>query len=127
MAPRENECTTNENLTYLRLHWGIDQENVKKANLVHMFFGGLFISESRVRNLLSYGKIYSKYPKDPSVKNHYNKLYREYTETRKYKCRQNRQSLIKQLETLHEENLKSYLKWIDKLQGIKNINKSEAI
>lgn len=50
-----------------------------------------------------YGKIYSKFPKDPTVKNHFYKLYGEYTKTRKYKCRHYKQSLLKQLEMLHDE------------------------
>lgn len=79
------------------------------------------------RNLFSYAKIYTKYPKDPAVRNHYYKLYREYTKTRKYKCRQYKQSLLKQLENLHEENPKSYWNLIDKLQGIESTNSSEAI
>ena len=79
------------------------------------------------RNLLNYGKIYSKYPKDPSVKNHFYKLYREYTKSRKYKCRQYKQSILKKLETLHEENPRSYWKLIDKLRGIERDNVSEAV
>lgn len=33
-------------------------------------------------NLLNYGKVYSKFPTDPFVRNHFYKLYREYTKTR---------------------------------------------
>lgn len=36
-------------------------------------------------SLLNYGKVYSKFPTDPFVRNHFYKLYREYTKTRKAK------------------------------------------
>jgi hypothetical protein len=35
------------------------------------------------QNLFSYGKVYTKYPKDPAVKNNFYKLNREYNKTRK--------------------------------------------
>ena len=79
------------------------------------------------RSLINYGKIYSKFPKDPTVKNHYYKLYREYTKTRKFKCREFKQSLLKQLETLHEENPKSYWKLIEKIQGVEKNDNTDAI
>ena len=59
-------------------------------------------------NLLNYGKIYSKFPKDPVVKNHFYKLKREYSKLRKYKYKQYRQSLIDKLDSLNEENPKLY-------------------
>jgi hypothetical protein len=38
----------------------------------------LFIIYKSRLNLINYGKIYSKFPRDNYVKNHYNKLQREY-------------------------------------------------
>ncbi|CAG2229894.1 unnamed protein product [Mytilus edulis] len=60
-------------------------------------------------HLLNYGKIYSKHPKDPLVKNHFYKLYRQYNKTRKQTYRQYKQSLLNQLENLNADNLKLYL------------------
>ena len=43
------------------------------------------------KNLINYGKIYSSNPKDPMVKNHYYKLYREYN-----KCRETKKKVGKE-------------------------------
>ena len=45
-------------------------------------------------NLINYGKIYIKFPKDPVVKNHFNKLYREYNKQRKYKCKSYKENTL---------------------------------
>lgn len=68
-------------------------------------------------NLLNYGKKYSKFPKDPVVKNHFYQLNREYSKLRKYKYKQYRQSLIDKLDSLHEENPKLYWNIVNELQG----------
>ena len=57
-------------------------------------------------NLISYGKVFSRYPKDPVVKNHFFKLYREYNKERKKKRKQYRQNLLKELETMQDNNPK---------------------
>ncbi|CAG2212132.1 unnamed protein product [Mytilus edulis] len=44
------------------------------------------------KNLINYGKIYSSNPKDPMVKNHYYKLYREYN-----KCRKTKRKFLRQI------------------------------
>lgn len=44
------------------------------------------------KNLINYGKIYSSNPKDPMVKNHYYKLYREYN-----KCRKTKKKFLRQI------------------------------
>ncbi|VDI15669.1 Hypothetical predicted protein [Mytilus galloprovincialis] len=67
-------------------------------------------------NLLNYGKIYSRFPYDPIIKNHFYKLNREYSKLRKYKYKQYKQSLISQLDSLHEENPKLYWNLINELQ-----------
>ena len=69
------------------------------------------------QNLFSYGKVYTKYPKDPAVKNHFYKLYREYNKTRKYEKKSFRQNLLKELKTLHDDNPKKYWQLINELQG----------
>ena len=53
---------------------------------------------------MSYSKIFTKFPKDNAVRNHFYKLRREYNKLRKYKQRQHRQSILSQLESLHENN-----------------------
>jgi hypothetical protein len=52
-------------------------------------------------NLINYGKMFSKYPKDPYIRNHFYKLQREYNITRKQTYREYKKSLLSQLETLH--------------------------
>lgn len=69
------------------------------------------------QNLFSYGKVYTKYPKDPAVKNHFYKLYREYNKIRKSEKKSFRQNLLKELETLHDDNPKKYWQLINELQG----------
>ena len=67
-------------------------------------------------NLIEYGKIYSKYPKDVYVKNHYYKLLREYNKLRKFKFRQHRQSILNQLESLHDNDPKLYWSLLNDLR-----------
>ena len=68
-------------------------------------------------NLISYGKVYSKYPKDPFVKNHFYRLYREYNKSRKMKQKMYKNNLLNEIETLHEDNPKLYWRLINDLQG----------
>ena len=68
-------------------------------------------------NLISYGKIYTKFPKDPFVKNHYYKLYREYNKLRKLKYKSYRENMLEELENLHDDNPKLYWQLINELQG----------
>ncbi|CAG2218274.1 unnamed protein product [Mytilus edulis] len=79
------------------------------------------------KNLFSYGKIYSRFPRDPAVKGHFYKLQRLYTKARKHKYREYKQSLLKQIETLHEENPKQYWQLIDELQGKEKDDKSALV
>ena len=67
-------------------------------------------------NLINYGKIYSKFPKDTAVKNHYYKLYREYKRLRKFKYKEYKQSILDQLESLHENNPKLYWNLVNELR-----------
>ena len=71
-------------------------------------------------NLISYGKIYSQFPNDPNVRNHYYKLNREYTKLRKARKRQYKNSIIHELENLHENNPKQYWKLINDLKNNNN-------
>ena len=68
-------------------------------------------------NLMSYGKVYTRFPRDPVVKNHFYKLYREYNKARKAKRKSFKQNLLNELETLHEDNPKKYWQLINELQG----------
>lgn len=70
-------------------------------------------------NLINYGKIYSKFPKDPFVRNHFYKLNREYTKARKTKKKKYKDSVLKELEDLNENNPKLYWKLINDLKNKK--------
>ena len=79
------------------------------------------------KRLFNYGKIYSKYPNDPAVKGHYYKLLRLYSKQRKTKYREYKQSLLRQIESLYDENPKKYWQLIDELQEKENNENSSAI
>ena len=67
-------------------------------------------------NLISYGKIFTKFSTDPQVRSHYYKLYREYTKARKKARKEYHTSILSPLENLHEENPKMYWKLINDLK-----------
>jgi hypothetical protein len=56
------------------------------------------------RKLINYGKVYSKFPHDPLVRGHYFKLNKQYSRLRKFKYREYKNSLIDQLQSLHDDN-----------------------
>ena len=60
-------------------------------------------------NLINYGKVYTQYPKNPYVKNHFYKLYREYNKSRKMTQRQYNNNMLKELDQLHEEKPQNLL------------------
>ena len=79
-------------------------------------------------NLIDYGKIYSKFPKEPAVKNHYYKLKREYNKLRKFKYREYRKSILDKIESLHDENPKLYWNLVNDLRKTKDgEQKSSAV
>ena len=67
-------------------------------------------------NLINYDKMFSKYPKDLYIRNHFYKLQREYNKTRKQTYREYKKSLLNQLETLHSDNPKLYWNLINELK-----------
>ena len=71
-------------------------------------------------NLINYGKVYSSYPNDPNVKNHYYKMYRIYTKTLKKTRKTYKQSILNQIENLHNNDPKQYWKLINDLYGKEN-------
>jgi hypothetical protein len=77
--------------------------------------------------LINYGKIYSKFPRDNYVKNHYYKLQREYNKLRKFKYRQYKQTLINQLDSLHDNNPKLYWNLINDLRQQKEKDQSGSV
>ena len=95
--------------------------NNKNFNQTHKKWFNLDLKKMRT-NLIDYGKVYSRYPKDPFIKNHFYKLYREYNKARKKTYRQYKQSLLNQLETLHTDNPKLYWSLINDLKESKNCN-----
>lgn len=68
-------------------------------------------------NLTNYSKVYSRYPNDSYVRNHFYKLNRLYTKTRKAKKREFKKSILQEIECLHENNPKLYWKLINDLQN----------
>ena len=78
-------------------------------------------------NLINYGKVYTQYPKDPYVKNHFYKLYREYNKSRKMTQRQYKNNMLKELDQLHEENPKTYWKIINDLKNDGAVQDSNCI
>jgi hypothetical protein len=70
--------------------------------------------------------MFSKYPKDLYIRNHFYKSQREYNKTRKQAYRQYKKSLLNQLETLHSDNSKLY--WSHELTESKSCDeKSSAV
>ena len=76
---------------------------------------------------MKYGKVYFKYPKDPQVKNHYYKLFREYNNLKKLRYREYKQSLLDNIEALHDDNPKIYWRLIDELRGKEISQNSSAV
>jgi hypothetical protein len=52
------------------------------------------------QNLISYGKIFSKYPKDPIIRGSYYKKYKLYNKCRKIKYKQFMNSMLDKLDNL---------------------------
>ena len=72
----------------------------RKKNVTQKWFD--FNLKKKLRtNLINYGKMFSKYPKNHYIRNHFYKLQREYNKTRKQPYREYKKSLLNQLETLH--------------------------
>lgn len=72
--------------------------------------------------------MFSKYPKDHYIRNHFYKLQREYNKTRKQPYREYKKSLLNQLETLHWDNPKLYWNLINELKESKSCDeKSPAV
>lgn len=69
------------------------------------------------KNLTDYGQIYTRYPNDPKVRGHYYKLLKNYSKARKAKYKSYKQSLLQQIEALHDEDPKQYWRLIDELKG----------
>ncbi|VDI17668.1 mannose-1-phosphate guanylyltransferase [Mytilus galloprovincialis] len=96
----------------------------KKIKTKKWFDGDLY----HLRNkLISYGKIYSKFPYDPLVRGHYYKLNKQYSKLRKFKYKEYKKSLVEQLQNLHDDNPKSYWKLINDLKNNDNKDHSSAV
>lgn len=98
------------------------KKNKKPANM-KWFDKDLKTSKS---NLISYGQIYSRFPKDNSVKNHFYKLYREYKKLRKHKYREYKESILGQLESLHDNDPKLYWNLINEIKESKYKDQSNS-
>ena len=60
------------------------------------------------KNLISLGKLYARYPKDPLIKGKYYKNYRIYNKCRKLKYKEFINSMLLKLDSLQVENPKQY-------------------
>jgi hypothetical protein len=79
------------------------------------------------RKLINYGKVYSKFPHDPLVRGHYFKLDKHYSRLRKFKYREYKNSLIDQLQSLHDDNPQLYWNIINELKNKNNKDYSSAV
>lgn len=95
------------------------------SNPKHQKWYDMDLKKSKT-NLIKYGIIYSKFPNDNSVKNHYYKLYREYKKLRKFKYKQYKQSILNQLENLHEDNPKLYWRLVNDLKESKQNDQTSS-
>ena len=96
----------------------------KKEPKVNQKWSDLNLIKMR-KYLINYGKMFSKYPKDPNIRNHFYKLQREYNKTRK---REYKKSLFNRLETLHSNNPKLYWNLINENKESKSCDeKSPAV
>jgi hypothetical protein len=102
------------------------KKNSNKNNTKNEKWFNLDLKKMR-NNLINYGKVYTQYPKDPYVKNHFYKLYREYNKSRKMTQRQYNNNMLKELDQLHEENTKTYWKIINDLKNDGAVQDSNCI
>ena len=79
------------------------------------------------KRVISNGKLYSLFPKDPIVRGRYFKLFRTYNKTKRSKERQYKKHLLEQIENLHSENPKEYWNLIDKLKDVNCQNPSDNV
>ena len=91
----------------------------KKEPKVNQKWSDLNLIKMR-KYLINYGKMFSKYPKDPNIRNHFYKLQREYNKTRKRKYKK---SLFNRLEILHSNNPKLYWNLINENKESKTVKK----
>lgn len=75
-------------------------------------------------NLISLGKLYTKYPKDPFIKGRNYRNYRLYNKSRKVKYKQFMNSMLQKLDGLGVENPKQYWQLINDIRGLKKDNSS---
>lgn len=119
----DDTCQELSNIIHLAACKSLKRQKInRKKHKKHKKWFNKDLKNMRM-HLLNYGKIYSKYPKDPLVKNHFYKLYRQYNKTRKQTYRQYKQSLLNQLENLHADNPKLYWNLINDLKDTKNMMK----
>ena len=69
--------------------------------------------------VFAHGKLYGKFPKDPIIKGHYYKLYREYNKLRRMKCRKFKNDIIEKLDSLRIDDPKQYWKLVNDLRAEK--------
>ena len=79
------------------------------------------------QNLISYGKIYSKYPKDPRIRGSYYKKYRLYNKCRKIKYKQFMNSMLDKLDNLPVDNPKQYWKLINDIRDVQRDDSTSHI
>lgn len=68
------------------------------------------------KRVICFGRKLSSSPFDLTIRNRYFRLYREYNKCRKQTKRQYKQTILQELQTLHDTNPKSYWKLISNLR-----------
>lgn len=74
------------------------------------------------QSLISAGKLFASFPKDPFVRGRYFKLYRNYNKNRKFKRKKYKESLLIKLDDLRVNNPKEYWSLINEIQEQKKDN-----
>ena len=97
------------------------KSNKKRKN---WFDNNLFKMRS---NLISLGKLYAKFPKDPYIKGKYYRNYRLYNKSRKAKYKEFMNSMFDKLEKLQSENPKHYWQLVNDIKGLSKNDSSSQI
>jgi len=107
-----------ENIILSAADLSLKKPSVKKKKNKNKKWFDTDLGKLRAR-VVSQGILYSIYPKDPIVRGHYYKLYREYNKLRKMKYREFRNTIINKLDSLMIKDPKQYWKLVDDLKAEK--------
>ena len=77
-------------------------------------------------NLISLGKLYAKFPRDPLIRGRYYKNYRLYNKARKSKYKLFMNSMLDRLDMMKSNNPKHYWKLVNDIKGSKKASNSSC-